>query len=478
MTTLLAHLLLAQVSPLPDPSWVETSHTVKVASGNLPYTATAGYVPLKDEKGEVQARMYFTSYTTKTERLRPITFVWNGGPGSSSMWLHMGCMSPRRAKLNGDGSLPKPPYQVENNDETWLPETDLVFVDPVGTGYSRADKAPSSRYWGVDGDILAMADFIGNYLRLANRRKSPVFLAGESYGTPRAAGLSDQLHERGLALSGIILLSSAVNFNIFMDAYGNELPYMVYLPSYTAIAAFHKKLNSDFNTNPAKAIEECEKFAIGEYWTALAKGDQLSPDARKALAEKLSRYSGLSADYWQLSVLRVAPQQFEKELLRKEGHTIGRNDARVKGTDTLGVGEQPEFDTADAFAMPPMVSAFEDYVQNELTFKSELRYDPLNYEANGAWNWGPGLPGGLDQSNPLRNALNKNPHLKVFDAQGLYDLATPFFGSFYTLHHLGFNFGGRIVMKTYEGGHMMYVNPEARAKLHRDVSEFIKGQLE
>lgn len=462
---------------LPDPSWVESKHTVKTITGALPYTAIAGFVPLKDEKGDVQAKMSFTAYMTAGDRARPITFCWNGGPGSSSIWVHMGCMSPRRAKLNSDGSMPRPPYGVEDNEETWLPDTDLVFVDPVGTGYSRPDKAQSSKYWGVDGDLTAMSDFIWNYLRMTNRRTAPIFLAGESYGTPRAAGLSDMLHERGIALSGIVLISSAVNFNIFMDANGNELPYMAYLPSYTAIAAFHHKLSSEYNADPVKAIQDSENFAIGEYWTDLAKGDQLTQEERTALANKLSKFSGLSPGYWELSLFRVGPGQFEKELLRKEGHTIGRNDARVLGKDVFGVGDQPDFDAADVAISPPIITAFEDYMRNELGFKSDLQYIPLNFQANGAWNWGTGLPGGLDQSNPLRLALDKNPRLKVLDAQGLYDLATPFFGSFYTMHHLGFSYSGRILTKTYEGGHMMYVNSAARAKLHHDVSAFIHAQL-
>lgn len=466
------------VSELPDPSWVLTKHSAQTAEGTISYTATAGYVPLKNEQGEVQAKMYFTAYTKEgDDARRPLTFCWNGGPGSSSIWLHMGAMAPRRAHQNSDATMAKGPAHIEDNDETWLPETDLVFVDPVGTGYSRVDKGSNNSYWGVDGDLSAMQSFIQNYLRLTSRRLSPIFLAGESYGTTRAAGLADRLHEAGIALSGIVLISSAVNFNIFLNGGGNELPFMVYLPSYTAIAAFHKKLSPEYNSSRDRAIADCEKFAIDEYWPALAKGDSLSLDERRALAHKLAGFSGVSADYWMRANLRLDPSEFEKQLLKAEGHTIGRNDARAIGTDTDGNSQQPEYDAADAAVDPIAITAFGDYVRNELGFKSELEYIPLNYGANGQWNWGRGLGAVVDQSNSLRAALNKNPYLKVLDCQGLYDLATPFFGSFYTMHHLGFNFGGRILMKTYEGGHMMYLNASARQKLHRDVAAFIKSQI-
>lgn len=481
---MLAHALLlaaltqtAPASALPDPSWVQTKHTITLHGAPLAYTATVGLMPLKNEAGDLQAKMFFMAYTKDGEdkASRPVTFCWNGGPGASSIYIHMGCAGPRTVHLNSDGSMPNPPFRLEDNQDTLLDKTDLVFVDPIGTGFSElAPKVEGKEFWGIDGDIKSIGNFIRLYITDTGRWDSPVFLAGESYGTFRNAGLSNAMHDHGLALSGIVEISSAVNFNIFIPYHGNELPYMLYIPSYTAIAGYHKKLSPDLG-DPDKAIKEAEQFASGEYWHALEAGDDLSNEKKHEIAAKLAHFTGLSEEYCLQTNLRIDPNTFMKELGRKEGYTVGRFDARVEGADSSQIGAYPEYDPSDSSLTPPIVSAFNGYIRNELGYKTDNAYNPLNLNANAQWNWGNTILGYPDESDELRQAMTKNTHLRVLDCQGLFDLATPFYGSNFTFKHLGLpdNLKSHIEFAYFQGGHMMYVNRAERTKLHDRIVRFM-----
>jgi carboxypeptidase C (cathepsin A) len=297
---------------------VVTRHQITVNGRPLAYTVTTGKLPLKSAEGETEAEIFFMAYTldgVKSPAARPLMFSFNGGPGSASVWLHLGALGPKRVKMRSDGAMPSPPYQLVDNPYTWLDQTDLVFIDPVGTGYSRASKPElGKRFWGVQGDLESVGEFIRLYLTRYQRWASPLFLVGESYGTTRAAGLSGYLVERGIAFNGILLVSSILNFETADFARGNELPYTLYLPTYTATAWYHKKLPADLQQRElAPTLAEVEQWATGDYARALALGDRLPADQRAATLDKLARYTGLDREYLDLADLRVDIQHFCKE---------------------------------------------------------------------------------------------------------------------------------------------------------------------
>jgi len=467
---------------------VQTHHQIRAGGKSVRYTVTTGKLPLKNEAGDTEAEIFFMAYTldgtgkgTASPSSRPLMFSFNGGPGSSSVWLHLGALGPKRVKMRVDGAMPSPPYQLVDNPDTWLDQTDLVFIDPVGTGYSRASKPElGKKYWGVQGDLESVGEFIRLYLTRYQRWASPLFLVGESYGTTRAAGLSGYLVDRGIAFNGILLVSSILNFETADFTRGNELPYTLYLPTYTATAWYHKKLPADLQGRPlAPALREAEAWASTEYASALAKGDRLSAEERSAVEEKLSRYTGLDRGYVQLSNLRVDIQHFCKELLRDQRRTIGRLDSRFQGIDESAASETPDFDPSLAAIRPPYTAMFNDYVRGELDYKSDLTYHILG-GGIGPWDWGTGGRQGFpDVSNALRSAFAKNPDMKLFVASGHYDLATPYFATNYTLDHLGLEpvERGRITTREYEAGHMMYIHEAELAKLKKDVTDFIRLAL-
>ena len=464
---------------------VVTHHQITAGGKVLAYTVTTGELPLKNEQGETEAKIFFMAYTLDgagPSSSRPMMFSFNGGPGSASVWLHLGALGPRRVKMRADGAMPSPPYQLVDNPYTWLDQTDLCFIDPVGTGYSRASKPElGKKFWGVQGDMESVGEFIRLYLTRYQRWASPLFLVGESYGTTRAAALSGYLVERsGIAFNGILLVSSILNFETADFTRGNELPYSLYLPTYTATAWFHKKLPADLQSKPLGVVlEEVKPWAMGEYARALAMGDKLTGEARTAAIDKLARYTGLDRHYLDLADLRVDIQHFCKELLRDERRTVGRLDSRFKGIDESGTGETPEFDPSLAAIRPPYTAMFNQYVRSELNYKSDAVYYILG-GGIGPWDWGPGGRNGFpDVSGSLRAAFSKNPDMKLFVASGHYDLATPFFATQYTLDHLGLEPAerARVTTREYEAGHMMYIHEEELAKLKRDVAEFVRGAL-
>ncbi len=441
-------------------------------------------MPLKNEAGETEASIFFVAYVAERPGgpdKRPLMFSFNGGPGSSSVWLHLGALGPKRVKMREDGMMPSPPYQLVDNPETWLAETDLVFIDPVGTGYSRAAKPElGKKFWGLAGDLDSVGEFIRLYLTRYERWGSPLFLVGESYGTTRAAGLAGRLVERGIAFNGIVLVSSILNFQTALFTKGNDLPYPLYLPTYAASAWFHKKLPADLQSKDLRAVlDEVRGFAGREYPVALAKGDRLPREERAALVTRLARYTGLGERFVDNSDLRIEIQHFCKELLRDERRTVGRLDSRFKGIDENAVDHEPGFDPSMAAIRPPYTAMLNDYVRRSLGYKSDLAYYILGGGITTPWDWGPDGVLGADTSESLRSAFSKNPDMKLFVASGFYDLATPFFATEYTLSHLGLEESQRARISTsyYEAGHMMYIHEAELARLKKDVTGFLSSAL-
>lgn len=466
-------------SPVPEETPVVTHHEINVGGKSLKYTATVGMMPIKNREGETEARIFFMAYTLDgvgDRSQRPLTFSFNGGPGSASVWLHMGAIGPRRVPMNPDGTMPPPPYRVVDNQSTWLDQSDLVFIDPVGTGYSRIVRPEASRFIGLNGDIESVGEFIRMYLVRYERWTSPLFLAGESYGTTRASALSGYLVDRGIAFNGIVLISTIMNFATTDFAAGNDLPYIMFLPSYAATAWYHKKLPRDLQSKSVEQVtREAEQWAANEYALALAKGDRLTGQDRQEMIAKLSRYTGLDKAFIDNANLRVSLNFFRKELLRDEKRSIGRLDARFKGYDSSYVTAGPDFDASEAAIRPPYTSTFNQYIRSELGFKSDLEYYILGGGFTSPWNWGTNN-GYVDTSVALRNALAKNPYLKVFVAMGYYDMATPYFAVDYTLHHISLD---PVLLKNfstgyYEAGHMMYIEEKSLAKLRSDVGKFMQ----
>ncbi len=464
---------------------VVTRHEMRVGGTVLRYTATTGMMPIRNEAGDLEAEMFFVAYTADRSGVpssRPLTFSFNGGPGSSSVWLHLGAVGPQRVKMLEEGGMPAPPYELVDNEATWLDLTDLVFIDPVGTGFSRA-KTPElgKKFWGVEGDIQSVGEFIRMYLTRYERWGSPLFMVGESYGTTRAAGLSGYLVERGIAFNGILLVSSILNFQTAEFARGNDTPYPLYLPTYTATAWYHGKLDADLQRQPLTTVlAEAERWASTDYAAALARGDHLSPAERAQVADRLARYTGLRGSFVEESDLRVPIQQFCKELLRAEKRTVGRLDSRFEGIDPTATGERPDYDPSMAAIRPPYTAAFNDYVRRALGYRSDRVYYILgggigrwDFTATGA------RQGYTNVSGSLRDALTKNPAMRLFVAAGYYDLATPYFATDYTLSHLGLDPSqrARVVTGRYEAGHMMYISARELAHLKKDVDAFIRGSL-
>lgn len=457
-----------------------THHSLTVRGQKLDYTATAGTLLLKKENGKARAQIFYVAYTrdgVKDPSSRPVTFSFNGGPGSSSVWLHLGLLGPKRVDQPDGPTPPRPPYHLVDNQDTLLGSTDLVFIDPVTTGYSRAvpDNAKPKEFHGVKGDIESVGDFIRLYLTRSERWSSPKFLIGESYGTTRAAGLSGYLEDRhGIYLNGIMLISSVLDFQTLSFGDGNDLPYALYLPGYTATAWYHHRLPEDLQADRAKALKESEDFAMGEYWTALFAGDSLSSEERTRVTRELARLTGLSEAYVEQSDLRISAQRYFKELLRDEGKTIGRLDSRFVGRDTDSAGATPEYDPLLAAVMGSYTATLNDYVRRDLGFKSDLPYEILTGRV-WPWDFSDYENRYVDVAGTLRDAMVHNPYLKVYVASGYYDLGTPYFATEYTFDHLQLpeELRSHVSMGFFDAGHMMYIHGPSRARLHDDLAKFI-----
>jgi carboxypeptidase C (cathepsin A) len=461
----------------PEKPPVVTEHEVKVRGKTLKYFVTTGLMPIKNEKGETEAQLFFMAYTLNSpegDAKRPLMFSFNGGPGSSSVWLHLGALGPRRVVMEAEGWMPAPPFELVDNDDTWLDATDLVFIDPVDTGYSRATSEElSKKYREVQKDIESIGEFVRLYLTRYKRWSSALYLVGESYGTFRAAGLAGHLIERGIAFNGIVLVSSILNLQTARFGPGNDLPHLLYAPTYAATAWYHKRLSKELQKlNLNKFLEEVEAWTIGEYNATLAKGDTLTEKEQAVAVTKLSRYIGLSEQYIEDSNLRVEILRFCKELLRSERRTVGRLDSRYTGIDERNVSEAPDFDPSMAAIRPPFTAMFNDYVRRELNYENDAEYHILR---GLEWDWGKASDGHADTSESLRSAFAKNPYLKLFVASGYYDLATPYFATEYTLNHMNLDPTQRanIQVEEYEVGHMVYLESKALTKLKADVVKFV-----
>jgi carboxypeptidase C (cathepsin A) len=457
----------------------QTWHSINLNGKKLDYTATAGNLLLKEENGKVKASVFFIAYTkeVKEPSKRPIMFTFNGGPGSSSVWLHLGAFGPKRVLMTDKGDPLPPPYKLVDNEYTLLDQTDLVFIDPVTTGYSRpAPGQDKKQFHGVQEDVQSVGEFIRLYTTRYKRWDSPKYLAGESYGTTRAAGLASHLQDAlGMNLNGIILVSSILNFQTARFDEGNDLPYVLFLPTYTATAWYHKKLSAELMGDLRQTLKEVEKFALSDYTLALMKGNKLGADKSRGIAGKLARYTGLSEDYVLRSNLRVPIQRFTRELLRGQRRSVGRYDSRYIGIDKDGVGDSAEYDPSYAAVQGPYTATLNNYLRKELKYETDLPYEiltgkvrPWDFKAKNTY---------LNVSPSLRQAMTKNPHLRVFVANGYYDLATPYFATEYTFNHLGLDktLAGNVTMGYYEAGHMMYLHKESHRKLKDDLGKFLQN---
>ncbi|MBP5626841.1 peptidase S10 [bacterium] len=458
---------------------VTTKHSLKLGNTKLNYTATTGTLFLREHKDEskIKARIFFTYYEkdgVRDKKSRPVIFIYNGGPGSSSIWLHMGAFGPRRCRMNADGSAPKPPFEIVDNKETLLDIADLVFVDPVSTGFSRAaDLDHEDEFHGLEKDIEAMGDFIMRFSSQQGRWMSPKYLLGESYGTTRSAGLAGYLNnEQGMYLNGIILVSSILDFGTARFDFGNDLPYILFLPTYAAIAHYHGKAGK--GTKQSDFLSEVESFAVNEYLRALFLGTALPEEDKLEVAKKLSSYTGLSEQFVLDCNLKPSIWRFTKNLLKEEGYSVGRFDGRIKGRDGERAGDHPETDPSHSATAGVFTTCFNDYVRSELNYDSEKLYlvltgraHPWKFDHEGKY---------VNVSDRLRQAICRNTDLKVMIANGYFDLATPYFATWHTVNHMPLTpeLQKNISQTYYKGGHMMYTIDSERAKLKADIVSFIK----
>lgn len=457
--------------------------SVTVAGKNIRYAVTPGTLTIRDDAGEPTASLFYTAYVAdraKGARERPITFLFNGGPGSSSMWLHMGSFGPVRVDTSSTSATRPAPFSIGPNSESLIDKSDLVFIDAIGTGLSRPlGKAKGKDFWGVDPDIDAFASAIQRYLTINNRWNAPKFLLGESYGTLRAAGLVNTLQERGVQMNGVVLLSSILNYGIRNPGY--DQIHITYLPSFAATAWYHNRLpNRPATLEPF--LTEVREFARGPYMTALAKGDDLPDAERDAVAKQLAAYTGLPEAFIIQNRLRVDLGRFRKELMRGSSRTIGRLDSRFVGMDVDDSAADPEYDAADTALSGAYIGALNSYLFGTLGYKTDLSYRPNFYkEIAPAWDQRHRAPGGggrpmpaADTALDLARAMRTNPHLKVLSLNGYYDMATPFSGAEYDLKHMQLDktLQANISYRYYESGHMIYIHPESMTALRRDLVEF------
>ena len=481
-------------------------HSVTIGGERIWYEARAGTITMVSDEQTPAAKMFYMSYRkvlTDPERRRaaverggdveslypdagerPITFSFNGGPGSSSVWLHLGLFGPRRVDYADDfGNPGAAPWEVVPNDMSLLDKSDFVFIDPVSTGYSRAvGEGDAKEFHGLEGDAESVAEFIRRFIVMEDRWRSPKFIAGESYGTTRAAALSRELwSSHGIGLNGIVLVSAILNFQTARFTIGNDLPYPLFLPTFTAIAHFHGKLGDRLQEmNPGKATDEAIEFAMGDYLHALAQGDRLNDEEEQRVARRLGELTGLSVGFILDSNLRVGMPAFPKELLRDQGRTVGRLDGRFKGFDRDDAGDGNEYDPSMAAIRGIYTGSLNAYIREELGYHSDLPYEILTGNVR-PWVYGSeGENQFINVSERLRQAMHQQPQLKVFLASGLYDLATPFWAADYTIDHMQLDDSLRSNIEThyYEAGHMMYIHRPSLERLKADLEGFYDRALE
>ncbi len=459
----------------PQPPVVREA-SVEIGGSRIPYRVTTGKLQIKQDDGKPRASIFHTSYErsdVKDTASRPVMFAFNGGPGSSAVWLHIGMLGPKIIRLPGDGtSAPSPPVRVEDNPHSILDVCDLVFIDPVSTGYSRAEgDVKAEDFHGLDEDVESVGDFIRRWISEHDRWASPKYLLGESYGGIRAAALSQHLQSRyGMSLNGVVLLSALLDFATIQDAPGSDLPHLVYLPAFTAVARFHGKIQGDRDA----LVRESTEFAYGRYASALIKGSDLGSDGKNAVAAELARLTGISAERWLEHNLRIGPWFFRSELRRGEDKVLGRFDGRVAWARTGEVGSPPAYDPSYSLAYGAFSTAMLDYLGRELGYKEDKPYEILTNKVM-PWRWNANNTV-VHVGNRLSRAMRDNPHLRVLVMGGLTDLATPPEGVAYSLRHLPDlpeSARANIRSTFYDGGHMFYLNPPDLIKARADLLEFL-----
>jgi len=469
------HYDVAEVPP------VITHHQITLNGKTLSYTATAGRLPIKRDDGKTEAEMFFVAYTLDGQDAakRPLTFSFNGGPGSASVWLHMGALGPKRVVLQANGFMPAAPYRLEDNPDTLLDRSDIVMVDAMATGYSRAANAElTKKFLGVKGDVQAFGEFIRLYISRYDRWSSPLFLLGESYGTTRAAGIAGYLADHGIAFNGVTLLSMILDFQTLEWNKSNDLPYFLLVPTFNMIAGYHHKLAADLTGDVAKTREEVVRWSSNEYALALGKGDAMTPEEHRKIVDQLSRYTGLRPDVIEAHNLRIDVPTFTRELLLDQKLVVGRLDGRFSSPNPDG---DHFYDPTGSAILPPYTSAFNNYLRTELNYKSDMPYRVFAYDQPGFRDWylGDAEKGFPSTAGGLRSAMIKNPYMKILVMEGYYDLATPFAAANWTMDHLdlGPQFRQNVSYATYKSGHMVYVDRTEHDKMKKDLVEFMEKCL-
>src|SRR5215469_826428 len=468
------HYDMTEIAP------VVTHHPMTLDGKLLRYTATAGRLPIKRDDGHIDAEMFFVAYTLDGQdgSKRPVTFCFNGGPGSATVWLHMGAVGPKQVVLEPNGFMPAAPYRITDNQDTLLDRSDLVFVDAIATGFSRAANAEmTKKFLGVQGDIEAFGEFIRLYITRNDRWASPLFILGESYGTTRAAGIAGYLADHGISFNGITLLSTAMDFGTLEFAKNNDVPYVLLVPSFSMIAAYHKRLAPDLMPDLAKTRQEVERWASTDYMLALAKGDGLSNEERQKIIDQYARYTGIDRKVVDQANLRINVGEFTHNLLLDQKLRVGRLDGRFTGLDPEGLLDTRYYDPTSSAILPPYTSAFNNYVRTELGYKVDTPYKVFAWDEPSfqKWEWGDAEKGFPNTAPGLRAAMVKNPYLRVLVMEGYYDLATPYYAANYSVDHLdlGPDFRKNISFATYEAGHMVYVDGGSHAKMKKDLVDFM-----
>ena len=476
-----------EVAVIPDATHqpVLVTNTVVIAGESVTYTAETGMLPVLKPDGTSRASIFYVAYTRQEKAesgnqkmetaRRPVTFCFNGGPGSASVWLHLGALGPRRAKLNADGSLPPPPFALVDNEYSVLNASDLVFIDPVATGFSRPvkDQKPED-FFGETGDVDSIGEFIRLWTTRHDRWLSPKFLCGESYGVFRAAGLAEHLRGRyGMYLNGLVLVSGVLDFATISGGTGNDLPYPLILPAYTAAAFYHKKLPPDLQADLDKALAESRRFARGEYSAALLQGASLPADDRKKITVELSRLTGLTSQVIEDSQWRIDPGVFRKQLLHNEGLILGAYDARLTGREDDAMTPWAGFDPSSAAVMGPFAAAMNSYVRSELKFEDDLPYEILTPMPN--WNY-TALHSAPNTSDRLASVMNQNPYLKLLVCGGRCDLVCPIDTMRHSLEHmpLADAYRTNVMYAEFDAGHMMYINQPDLQKLQAEIGKFVQ----
>ena len=461
-----------------------TKHTVTIDGKVIPYVARAGTMVVRDDEGKPKGSVFYVSYSRDQQdpSTRPITFFFNGGPGSASIWLSMGLMSPRHPEMGPNGAQPAPPYNLVDNQYSPLDVTDLVQVDAMMTGYSRPGPGvKATDFTGASNDIKMFGQFIRDYLDKYNRWGSPKFLFGESYGTFRSAGLASELQEsEGIELNGIMLLGTVLDFQNIRPGAANDLAYVCFLPTYTATAWYHKKLPADLQAlTLEQVVQQSRNYAFGDYLGALAKGNTLSATERGAVAQQLARLTGISQQFALNTNLRIDPGVYRTELLRGERETVGRYDSRMIGLNGNASSQRQDYDPSDVAPAGAFMSAYMRYLHSDLGYSSDLQYYMGGHAGRwdytdlaGAGNLGASYP---SESESLRTAMAKDPYLHVMVGAGYYDMATPFANAEYTFNHLGYDqtYRDRVEFHYYESGHMAYLNQTSAHQLKADIARFI-----